>query len=567
MLQTQCKNCTNTFVIEPADVVFYEKMAVSAPTLCPDCRQQRRLAHSNQLMLYQRKCDITGQNIITNYHADSPYKVYANEYWYSDKWNALTYGRPFDFNRSFFEQFGELSLAVPRPALHRGFFYDDNSPYTNYAGKNRNCHMIFDSDQNEQCLYSFSINSSQNCLDCFRVRKSELCYECIDCVNCYHSVFLQDCEQCLDSAFLKDCVDVRNSLLCVGLRHKEYHVLNKPVTAAEFKLAQQQLFSRVGQQQLLRQFSDLALQFPNKYMHGAHNENVRGDYLRNCKDAINCYDSNDLEKCKNYYQAFDNAKDCMDVLQCGDQAELLYECCYLGYTAYNIRFSMHGLGTSNNFTYCNHCFHASNLFGCIGVHNREQYCILNKQYSEAEYNKLIPRIIAHMKQTGEWGELFPIALSSFAYNESLAQDYFPLTKTAAQAKGYRWRENTIQSNPATYQVPDTFSAVKSDITKELLACSQCQRNYKIIAAELAFFQQANLPLPTQCFYCRHQRRLMLRNPKQLWHRQCMCLPDRQAGTQPDHNHQGRCATEFATTYAPNRKELVYCEQCYNKEIY
>jgi len=27
-----------------------------------------------------------------------------------------------------------------------------------------------------------------------------------------------------------------------------------------------------------------------------------------------------------------------------------------------------------------------------------------------------------------------------------------------------------------------------------------------------------------------------------------------------------CNTTFQTTYAPDRKEIIYCEACYNKEI-
>jgi len=28
-----------------------------------------------------------------------------------------------------------------------------------------------------------------------------------------------------------------------------------------------------------------------------------------------------------------------------------------------------------------------------------------------------------------------------------------------------------------------------------------------------------------------------------------------------------CTNEFETPYAPDRPEIVYCEECYNKEIY
>ena len=33
-----------------------------------------------------------------------------------------------------------------------------------------------------------------------------------------------------------------------------------------------------------------------------------------------------------------------------------------------------------------------------------------------------------MISTGEWGEFFPSSLSPFGYNETVAQEYFPLTR-------------------------------------------------------------------------------------------------------------------------------------------
>ena len=31
-----------------------------------------------------------------------------------------------------------------------------------------------------------------------------------------------------------------------------------------------------------------------------------------------------------------------------------------------------------------------------------------------------------MMRTGEWGEFFPSSISPFGYNETIAQEYFPL---------------------------------------------------------------------------------------------------------------------------------------------
>jgi hypothetical protein len=332
--------------------------------------------------------------------------------------------------------------------------------------------------------------------------------------------------------------------MCVGLRHKEYHILNKPVTPEEFKTALKKLQTNEGIAELRQQFTDFCLKFPNKFIHGTHNETVTGDYLNNCKQAINCYESNDLENCKYFYQAFDSAKDCMDVQECGDKVELLYETSVSGYTAYNVQFSNHGLSNLQNFMYCQYCSRSKDLFACFGLRNK-QFCIFNKQYTEEQYHLLKAKIIEHMKTTGEFGEYWPLSTAWFPYNETLAQDYFPLTKEQAIAEGLRWR--------------DPAPITKTEDTT-LRQCKTCSKQFKLIAQETAMYQAASIPLPDQCFMCRHRARSAQRNPRSLWHRQCMC-------TQTDHGHQGLCSTEFDTTYAPERKEIVYCEACYQKEIY
>lgn len=560
MITKQCTQCSKTFKIEDQDVEFYKKIDVPQPTHCPDCRQQRRLAQINQLFLYSRKCNATDKALISNHHPDQLYPVYDSAYWYSDQWDPTQYGREFDFTKPFFEQWQELSKVVPRPALTTAYEFDQNSPYTNYSGKNKNCYMIFDSDENEDCYYSYSLNGCKQCLDCYRSRKLELCYECVDCTQCYGSWFLQDCVQCNFSMLLKDCVDVSNSIMCVGLRHKEYHIFNKPVTKEVFQKTLQDLKSRKNLEKYRQQFADFVLKFPHKFMHGSQNEKSFGDYLLHCQNASNCYDSSDLENCSHVYQAFGNAKDSVDCDEIGMNAELMYECTNVGYTSYGTQFSMNALSDIINVTYSDYCFHSQNLFGCIGM-NKRKFCILNKQYNESDYQQLRAKIIEHMKTTGEWGEFFPIATSSFAYNETLAQNHYPLTELEAKNKGYQWRtQEPMLTSESKLILPDTAADITPEIAQKILTCEQCGRKYKFINQELAMYQAAGIPLPLHCFYCRNTARQEQRNTRQLWQRQCMC-------TKPDHMHKGRCVEEFATTYSPDNLEIVYCEQCYQKEIY
>lgn len=159
-----CKNCRQKFSFTVEDKNLLDSMrvtingkqyAINEPTFCPDCRQQRRLTFNNEMKLYHRKCDFSGEQMVSTYSPDKSYKVYANTVWWSDKWDPFIYGKSFDFNRPFFDQFDELLQNVPHPALWNNFLLDENSRYTNYGGNNKNCYLIFHADKNSDCYYGY----------------------------------------------------------------------------------------------------------------------------------------------------------------------------------------------------------------------------------------------------------------------------------------------------------------------------------------------------------------------------------------------------------------------------
>lgn len=124
--QKACKQCQKQFVVEDDDLEFYKKISptfaektfeIPAPTLCPDCRMRRRLSWRNERSLYKRNCDLCNREMVTLYRKDSPFKVYCQECFWSDKWDPRNYGQNFDPNKSFFEQFRELQAKTPRIAL------------------------------------------------------------------------------------------------------------------------------------------------------------------------------------------------------------------------------------------------------------------------------------------------------------------------------------------------------------------------------------------------------------------------------------------------------------------
>ncbi|OGQ22207.1 MAG: hypothetical protein A3C46_00580 [Deltaproteobacteria bacterium RIFCSPHIGHO2_02_FULL_44_16] len=576
-----CQNCKSGFTIEPEDFAFYEKISVPPPTFCPECRYVRRLLDRNEWTFYRRKCDATGQNIISIYKSESPFPVYKQEAWWSDKWDPMNYGRDIDFSRPFFEQFNELSLKVPHLAIVNS--KSVNSEYTNQSEENKDCYMLAACGKNEKCMYSNWLQDSNYFVgDSYCMEKCELCYECLNCTRCYSSTHLHDSTDCISSHFSIDLRGCSNCFGCVGLRSKSHCFFNKQLSKEEYgKAVAKFLDTRDGIEKARERFQKFSIMFPRKFYHGVKNIGAFfGDYLENTKNTVKSFNCRHDENVA-YSQDAWYSKDSMDVTEIW--SELSYEC--QGCATISRSIAMRSSWDVFDSYYSNMCFGSSNLFGCIGL-RQKHYCILNRQYSKEDYEALKGKLIEHMKQIGEWGEYFPASISPFAYNESTAQDYFPLSRGEAIAKGYTWYDHPLRDYKPTVEsqnLPLTIAGVSDSILKEVIQCDSqtseekkkkhlgCTTAFQIIPMELEFYRKMNLPLPQKCFPCRRQDRFTLRNPRKLWNRQCACVGKISINgvyqNTTSHSHgPSPCPNEFETSYAPKRPEIVYCEQCYNSEI-
>ncbi len=588
--------------MDASDFKFYEKMSVPAPTWCPECQLMRRLSFRNEHALYRRKDSTEGKEIISMYSADKPLVVYKQDYWWSDKWDPLQYGQNYDFSKPFFEQFKELIKKIPWPSMFN--VNSVNSEYCNYTTDNKNCYLVFGGDFNENCAYSTFNFYSRDSFELYWVNKGELCYEDIDSENCYKVFFSQYARDSTDSAFLYNGANLQNCLGCINLRSKSYCIFNKQYPKEEYnnKLNKLDFGSFSKFEGFKNEFTEFKLKFPHRFAELVKSVNSSGHNVHNAKKCEACFDSyNDIEDCKNILIGIGPLKDSRNSDHLGHKAELVYDALGTFSGTQNVKFSFFN-GGSHIITYAVNCRNSSSLFACVGLRNKS-YCILNKQYTKEEYEKLVPRIIEHMNampyldkkgRIYKYGEFFPPELSPFSYNETIAQEYFPLTKEEAIEKGYSWKDpepRNYQVTMTNNQIPDHIKDVPDSILNEVIECEhrekcneQCTQAFRIIPQELAFLRKMNLPLPRLCPNCRHYQRIKQRNPLKLWHRKCQCAGVKSengiyqnTASHPHHMELppsvgtptadvGACPNEFETTYAPERPEIVYCERCYLAEV-
>jgi len=526
----ECKKCSSSFEITEKDREFYEKMKVPYPTLCPQCRLRRKLVWRNEMNLYKRTCDLCSKKMISIYKEGSPYKAYCLDCWWSDKWDPLEYGRDYDFNRPFFEQFQELQNEVPHMTLLQ--VQNDNSEYTNYVSNLKDCYLLFSADFNRDCFFGTWVERSKNCVDNFSIDFSELAYECVFSVHLYNSIFVYCSSNCSDSAFLFDCKGCQNCFMCSGLRNKSFCIENEQYSEEEYhdKIAQYSLSSHESLENLKKKFFDGVKNSVHLYMRrNGRIVNSTGDFLTNVENCENCYGLIDSKDCKNVLSGFD-LKDTYDSTYVN--GERGYENCECVPMPFNSAFNVNSY-TGSDLQYTDSCMTSCrNLFGCVSLKHK-QNCILNKQYSEQEYRVLRKKIIEHMESTGEYGQFFPEEISPFDYADTLAEEYFPQN------------EAKIAQNVEESVIPDSLNNVDDSILQQVIKCKDCGIDYKIIKEELRFYKKMGLPIPRKCFKCRHKERMKFRNPVKLFDRKC-----------------DKCGVDLQSTYSPGCSEKVYCEECY-----
>ncbi len=583
-----CQNCKKDFTIEPDDFGFYEKINVPSPTFCPQCRLIRRMVWRNERSLYKRPCAKTGKDIITMFHPDTNVVVYDHDIWWGDEWEPTDYGQDYDFSRPFFEQFKDLLTKVPLVNLANNNCV--GSPYGNHNADCKYCYLLYASYNSERAHYSYGAANTKDCLDAYTLLNSELSYDDTLSEGLYKTHFSYDSEESVSSFFLKRSKNLQDCIGCVNLRNKSHCIFNVQYSKEEYDQKKKEL--DFGSYKTILEFQDtyreFALKFPVRYASIIKAVGSTGDNIMNAKNVKKCFDIyGDAEDSK-YLAHVLSIKDSYDIYG-GGIASLMYEGVDVGLEASKELFGI--LTHSSLDTYYTYmCYNSKNLFGCIGMRGK-QYCILNNQYSKEEYFALVPKIIEQMNALPyvdkkgiiyKYGEFFPSELSPFAYNETIAQEYFSKTKEEIMKAGYAYKAPSEKDNQATIKsedLPDHIKDVQESIIDEIISCpndgsvlTQCTKAFRIIKSELDFLKNNSIALPRYCPNCRHYKRLKQRNPLRLWSAKCQC-----AGTESEnkkyintikHMHGAEsCPNEFETPYAPDRPEIVYCEKCYQAEVY
>jgi len=349
MMNRSCRLCKKSFLIEERDLKFYERISPSfgglkcpipPPSSCPQCRLRKRLSFRNQIYVYSRESSLSGKPIFSMFPDEAPFPVYSRDEWWGDSWDAMSYGRDFDFSQEFFRQFRRLQLEVPQFAISS--LNPENSDYCSNVTGVKDCYLVFNSAHSEDCMYGENVFKSRDCIDCTHTPYSELCYDCVECSNCYAVQSSAYCHNCRDSYYLFHCQGLKNCFGCVNLHQQEYCVFNKQCSKAEYEEFIGNIdFCSYRERAFYREKAEkFFIKHPRPHIESRMTENVSGNLLfesRNVYDSFLVHGGEDL---RYVFNVVHGVKDCYDYSCFGTVAELLYECASCGSGCFNSRFCL-----------------------------------------------------------------------------------------------------------------------------------------------------------------------------------------------------------------------------------
>ena len=190
---------------------------------------------------------------------------------------------------------------------------------------------------------------------------------------------------------------------------------------------------------------------------------------------------------------------------------------------------------------------------------RGAFCILNRQYSAEDYQTLVSKIVQGMIARGEWGEFFKPQLSHFGYDESQAQEYFPLNSEQAKAADFNWSglqppapQAARVLKPEQLRTPphELPAAEIEELLASAVTCESSGRLFRFTRQELEFYTKLKLPLPRRHPEQRHFERIRRRGRAEL--RDSVCV---------------KCSRLVQTGLSEEDYPRVHCEDCYRELVH
>ena len=589
-----CKRTGEEFAIYQGDIDLLHKISpnigntkfeLPLPTLSPSARMRRRMMFRNERGLYHRTSFLSGKKIISLYHPDIIPNVVAWEEIYTDQYRASDWAQTYDATKRFWTQYEEIWKNIPRPGVIN--INNTNGEYNAFCSDNKNIYLCADTMRCEDALYCTTIKHITNGADLLNVWNGDYVVECVsshDLTKCFQVWYS---ESCYDCAYLATCKNCTSCFLCTNISDKKNYILNKPASEEEIQQIKSLMKTVAWQAQLQQQFQALRDTQPRPAARIVNAEKSTGSVLSNSQNAFLCFDSHDLQDCR-YCHVGEFNSDAMDCTIFNPDATQVYEQVCGGRLQKSVCDTV---CRQSSDTFCSEfVMNCDHMLGCINMKD-SSYCIFNKQYSKEEREALAQESIHKLETQGSWGEFFASSFSPFPYNDTVANDYFPIhtlvhtdgTKEIIDEQGtgvVALLENTfiakaeldlggeqkisIHRRTQDYEInipqqakvipaselPKSIDEVQDDICSCVILCEKTGRPYQITRTELKIYRALGINLPRLHYSIRHTQRIRRRPGKEFCLRTC-----------------SETGEEILSLYPADTTYPVYSQKVFEKLLY
>ncbi len=405
--------------------------------------------------------------------------------------------------RDFIEKFRDIYKKSPQCGSWTRA--SENCDYGDVLTVSKDCYMCYNSGNCRDAYYCEDSRALKDCIDCAFSENCELCYECTDCDTCYNSNFCQDCSNCSDIYFSYDLRRCKNCFGCVTIRDKQYCIFNEQYSKKEYEKKLKELDwtdSKIAD--LIEQkVSELKIKMPRMFVHQFDTFNCTGDYIYHSKNCHECFDTRHTEDSGYIIQA-NLDKGTKDSYDCGPIPTGMDLCYDASHSHYLFNCDhVYWCGNLKDCKYCTNCFESENLFGCHYLqHKQNAFYILNEKVDEKYFLETTKKLQKEL------------------YEKGIYTLYDLLNKELKE------KENVISGK-----------------------CAMCGDGFTLTEKEIEFYKKRDVPHPIYCPACRSEQRIKMRNERKMYKRIC-----------------DRCKNTLISTYPANSEFIVYCLNCYWKDI-
>ncbi len=547
-----CAMTGEKWMMDDEEISWYRKFNVPPSPFSPKARLWHLAANGwSAYQWWWNKHPETGAPVLSYVHPASGIKVLPDKEWFAKDFSNVFLEPAVE--QPFFEQFRTLQVQIPVNAT-RNVKEPENSIATVSAGDVNS--FFVQASRTRDCVYTIDCMDAENCVECSGCESIQECYRVGHSQRMFRCGFANECIDCQSSSFIFDC---RNCEFCFGAcnqRNKKYLWWNEQLTKEEWEKRIAEItpgnrgWLEAQKERYLKMVGSEAV-WPEHF--NSQSEGSIGEYLLRC---ANCrYSFFGLDSQDNYYAfGFYNARNstfCTSIV--GDNN---YQSGTNGESS-NTKFS-NSLVRCDDLEYSFNCYDCTHCFGCVGLRHKK-FCILNKQYTEAEYWKKVDEMKCAMLERGEYGKPVPTKYSFSYFPESGPAMYLAakqedwdavgMQKFDASAEGAfgAVREGARPAADVPENIDDLDPAVWSGVPIE---DAEEHRPFTLLAPEIAFYKEKRIAPPRTHFISRMRELIWMQNTGLFEKATCSA-----------------CKKEL--TVAVNRtftKRNLHCYECYLKYL-